>query len=104
MSSKLLPVIVAMILSGCVSLRSVSLTPIPSKKTKKVSSETSRFIFFHFNFNNDYVDEMVNSLKKKCRNGIIKGILTKDELIMYFPLILHKRRVTASGYCLKNKS
>ncbi len=95
----LLSILVAVVLSGCVSLRSVSLTPIPKARKKIVTAETSRIIFLGFNFDNDYVDKITEQLRNKCQGGKVSGILTKDEVTNYFLFIVHKRSVTARGYC-----
>lgn len=88
------------ILSGCASVNSVSLTPIPKDRSKIVNAEVSKTIFLAFNFNNDFVEPLVDTLKSKCPQGIVTGILTKDEVIHYF--IVHTRKVTATGYCLQS--
>jgi hypothetical protein len=87
------------LLTGCASINSVSLTSIPARKGKEIKVERSKFIVFGFNFNNDFVDEMVEALKAECPNGQVKGILTKDETIDYFIMLFITRRVTATGYC-----
>jgi hypothetical protein len=84
---------------GCASVNSVSLTPIPKDRSKPISAEVSRTIFLAFNFDNDYVDPLIGQLKSKCPQGVVTGILTKDEVIHYF--IAHTRRVVATGYCLQ---
>jgi hypothetical protein len=86
-------------LSGCASLNSVSLTPIPKERNREIRSEASRTIILGFNFDNDYVDQVVNDLKSKCSNGTVSGILTKDETINYFLMLVHRRQVVATGYC-----
>jgi hypothetical protein len=86
---------------GCRSIQSVSLTQIPSKREKPVVASASRLIFFAFNFDNDYVDTIVSQLKDACPKGQVRGILTKDEVTVYFPLIVHKRDVTAQGFCVQ---
>lgn len=85
------------LLSGCASINSVSLTPIPSQRTKTVRAEVSKTIFLGFNFDNDYVNPLVDDLKRQCPNGLVSGILTKDEVISYFLVFTH--RVIATGYC-----
>ena len=90
------------VVSGCASVNSVSLTSIPAKKGKEIHAERSKTIFLAFNFDNDYVDEMTEDLKRQCPNGQVKGILTKDETIMYFLFIVYKRKVVATGYCQQN--
>lgn len=84
-------------LIGCASINSVSLTPIPSKRTNPVTAEVSKVIFLGFNFDNDYINPLIDDLKHKCPNGVISGILTKDETISYF--FAFKKRVVATGFC-----
>lgn len=86
-------------LGGCVSMQSVSLTSIPARKGKEITAQKSRLIILGFNFDNDYVNELVEDLKNQCPNGQVKGILTKDEIVDYFLMLVHTRRVTATGYC-----
>ena len=90
--------------SACQSLQSVSLTQIPAQRNKKIEAEASRFIFFGMNFNNDYVDTLVEELKDKCEGGVVRGILTKDVAVNYFLMLLHTRKITATGYCLPGKN
>jgi hypothetical protein len=92
------------IFAGCASINSVSLTSIPSSKEREVKTSASRVIFLGFNFNNDYVDDMVENLQRQCPNGKISGILTKDESINYFLFFVRERRVTARGYCQSSES
>jgi hypothetical protein len=91
-----------MTLSGCASLNSVSVTPIPANRTAQVSAEASRWIILGFNFDNDYADEVTKKLSDTCPGGKISGILTKDEVYMYFSVFVLKRKVVASGYCQKS--
>ena len=83
--------------AGCASVNSVSLTPIPSQRSHPVNAEVSKTIFLAFNFDNDYIDPLVQELKAKCPNGIVSGILTKDETVSY--VIVFKKRITATGFC-----
>lgn len=84
-------------LSGCAIVNSVSLTPIPSQRTRPVKAEVSKIIILGFNFDNDFIDPLVEDLKQQCQNGVVSGILTKDETISYF--LVFKKRVTATGFC-----
>lgn len=97
MSSRAKISILFLLLSGCASVNSVSLTPIPEKRNNIITSEVSKTIFLAFNFNNDFVDQIVTDLKSKCPHGTVSGILTKDEVIWYF--LFHTRKVTATGFC-----
>lgn len=83
--------------SGCASVNSVSLTPIPSNRSAVVKAEVTKTIFLAFNFDNDFVDELVTELKRQCPKGVVTGILTKDETIAY--VIVFQKRVTATGFC-----
>lgn len=88
--------------TGCASINSVSLTQIPVNRKNSITAETSKTIFLGFNFENDFVDLITNDLKNKCPNGIVSGILTKDEVISYF--IVHTRKITATGFCELNNA
>lgn len=84
-------------LAGCASVNSVSLTPIPRQRSNRVQAEVTKTIFLAFNFDNDYVDGLVEDLKRQCPNGVVSGILTKDETISY--ILVFKKRVVATGFC-----
>src|SRR3989338_2747945 len=92
-------VALGLLLTGCSHLNSVSLTQIPSNRTQVVEAARSRYIFMAFNFNNDYVDELADDLRSRCVGGVVSGILTKDETVIYFPGLFWKRAVIARGYC-----
>ena len=91
----------ALALSGCVHLQSVSTTSLPVERSKPVEVKAQKFLFLLINMNNKYVDQLVEDLARQCPHGSVEGILTKQEAIMYFPLIAHASRVTATGYCVE---
>ncbi|MBL7557464.1 MAG: hypothetical protein JNM24_16670 [Bdellovibrionaceae bacterium] len=95
--------LVLVLVSGCVSLNSVSLTSVPVERGQKVRAESERFIFMGFNFDNDYVNAVTSDLKTQCPNGTVSGLLTKSESINYFLYIFWKSRITATGYCVPGK-
>lgn len=84
---------------SCASVQSVSLTQIPKNRSKPVSARAEKLIFFAFNFDNDFVDNITEDLRAGCKDGDVRGILTKDEVYSY--VFAHKRVVTAQGYCVK---
>lgn len=86
--------------NSCAYLKSVSQTSIPKYKNKIVTAKVEKNIIFLFNFSNDYLTGLTQQLINQCPNGSVKGILTKDESITYFPIIFHKNIVTATGYCV----
>lgn len=87
-------------LTACTHLASVSTTPVPKERDRQVKAEGYRFVFLLLNFNNNFVDDMVQDLARQCPDGKVQGILTKQENITYFPLFAHAYRVTAQGYCV----
>ena len=94
----------AALLGGCANLRTVSLTTIPAQRNNVVKAEASKIIFLGFNFDNDFVDDMEAQLKRQCQNGLVTGILTKEELVDYFLFIVYSHRVNATGYCVKGNT
>lgn len=94
-------IISALTLSSCAHLNSVSVSSIPAQRANEVSAESNRWIILGFNFDNDYVDAVRTELSRKCPNGKISGILTKDEIYDYFLVLVQKRHIQASGYCEK---
>ncbi len=101
---KLSSVCLLMILASCAQVQSVSQTSIPRDRRNVVTAKVEKNIIFLMNFDNDYLDELTTKLKSQCQNGAVRGILTKDENITYFPIIFHKSVVTATGYCVGEKN
>lgn len=89
-------------MGGCASVNSVSLTPIPAERKAPVRVEKSKVIILGFNFDNDFIDQMVVDLQRQCPKGKVTGILTKDENINYFLYFVWKKQVTATGYCVES--
>ena len=56
-------------------------------------------MFLGIAFDNDDVPKLVEKLRSKCPNGMIRGILTKDLSTSY--LIVIERKTIAKGYCIK---
>ena len=96
----MIALIMGLSLAGCVHLGSVSTSSIPADRSKPVTVEAYRFLPFLLNFSNDFVDELSKSLALQCPGGKVEGVLTKQEMITYFPLFAHAYRLTASGYCV----
>lgn len=89
-------------LTNCASVNSLSITQIPADRSAKVTAEKSKMIILGFNFDNDFVDELVEDLKRQCPNGKVTGLLTKDENIYYFSVFVWKKQITANGFCVPN--
>ncbi len=94
--------LICLLVSSCASINSVSLTPIPPTRNAPVRAQKSRVIFLGLNFDNDFVDGVVDELRRQCPNGKVTGLLTKDETINYFLFFVYKKQVTANGYCVPN--
>lgn len=92
--------LLSLLLSGCAAVQSVSLTPIPRDRNRPVQALGSKTIVLGLNFDNDFIDQITEDLKKQCEGGTVTGILTKDETINYFLFLVYKRQVTAKGYCV----
>lgn len=104
MPKYIVPLVLGIFMTSCVSLNSVSLTQIPKNRSQQVSATASKMIIFGLSFNNDFVSNVSNELADKCKNGKVTGILTKDELVNYFLHIVVRRRVVANGYCSQAKA
>lgn len=89
----------SLLCSACASLNSVSLTPVPANRTNEVRAESNRWVILGLNFDNDYADRVSQDLARRCPNGKVSGILTKDEVYYYFLFLVVKRNVQATGYC-----
>jgi hypothetical protein len=98
---KTLLILSLLFISSCAQVRSVSQTSIPLKKDKPVKAEVTNNIFLLFNFSTTYVNDLTLQLQKSCPNGRVEGILTKDVLTMYFPIIFYRENITAEGYCVQ---
>lgn len=88
-------------LAGCAHVRSVSQTSIPAKRGETIKAEVKNNIFFFFNFNTTYLNELNSQLQTKCPEGSVEGILTKDVVVTYFPIIFYQEQISAEGYCVK---
>ena len=77
-------------MASCAHVNSVSQTSIPRNKSKVVTASVERNIIFLMNFDNKYIDTLTEDLIRQCPRGSIKGILTKDETITYFPIVFQK--------------
>ncbi|MCE3012149.1 MAG: hypothetical protein LW878_03705 [Proteobacteria bacterium] len=96
----LMLVIVLLFSVSCAQVRSVSQTSIPTKRGTLVKAEVKNNIFFFFNFNTTYLNELSAQLSSKCEKGSVEGILTKDVVVTYFPIIFYQEQISAEGFCV----
>jgi hypothetical protein len=93
-----LPLLALPLLAACTSLQSVSVTQVPSDRSRPVRAEVSSTALFGIHFDNDFVDELRDDLIRQCPNGKVTGILTKHQSTLY--VIVSTRKVIATGYCV----
>ena len=89
--------LLALSLSGCVGLNTVSMTQIPAEREHKITTAASSWNFIGINFSNAFVDEAIDNLKAQCPTGKIEGVYTKHQTTGY--LLVFKREVIVSAYC-----
>ena len=97
MKNLILALPLAVILSGCVGLNTVSLTQIPETRDNQITASTSQWNFMGIAFSNAFADQAIADLRKQCPNGKIEGVLTKYQTTALFPMF--KREVVATAYC-----
>jgi hypothetical protein len=86
------------VVTGCTSLQSLSVTQVPTDRSRQVHAEVSNTALLGIHFDNDFVDELLPQLMAQCPSGRITGLLTKQESSLY--VIVATRRVIATGYCV----
>jgi len=89
--------LLALSLSGCVGLNTVSMTQVPAERENKISTSSSSWNFIGINFSNKFVDVAIDKLKDQCSSGKIEGVYTKHQTTGY--LLVFKREVIVSAYC-----
>jgi hypothetical protein len=85
-------------LTGCTSLQSVSVTQIPSDRSRPLHAEVSNTALLGIHFSNDFIEPLTAELMRQCPRGRVTGILTKQEASLY--VIVQTRRVVATGFCV----
>lgn len=95
---RFLPLLLAPALAACTSLQSVSVTQIPSDRSRPLHAEVSNTALLGIHFDNDFVQELTADLMRQCPHGRVTGILTKQESSLY--VVVQTRRVIATGYCV----
>ncbi len=92
----LLPLLAA--LPACTSVQSVSVTQIPTDRSRPLRAEVTNTAFLGIHFDNEFLDDLVPQLMRQCPRGRITGLLTKQENSLY--VVVATRRVIATGYCV----
>lgn len=94
----MLPLLALPLLAGCTALQSVSVTQIPTDRSRPLRAEVTSTALFGIHFDNDFLDDLTPELMRQCPHGRITGLLTKQESSLY--VIVATRRVIATGYCV----
>jgi hypothetical protein len=85
-------------LTGCTSLQSVSVTQVPTDRSRPLRAEVTNTALLGIHFDNEFLDALMPQLMQQCPRGRITGLLTKQESSLY--VIVATRRVIATGYCV----
>ena len=93
---RLLPLLALPLLAGCTALQSVSVTQIPTDRSRPLRAEVTNTALLGIHFDNDFLDDLTPELMRQCPHGRITGLLTKQESSLY--VIVATRRVIATGY------
>ena len=89
--------LLALSLTGCVGLNTVSMTQVPAERDNIITTNSSSWNFIGINFSNAFVDEAIDNLKEQCSTGKIEGVFTKHQTTGY--VLIFKREVIVSAYC-----
>lgn len=89
--------LLALSLSGCVGLNTVSMTQVPAERDNKITTNSSSWNFIGISFSNAFVDKAIDNLKAQCPSGKIEGVYTKHQTTGY--VLVFKREVIVSAYC-----
>lgn len=101
---RLLPVF---LLTGCVTVDSISVSQIPVKSQRKrlVQASASRPIILWIPFGTGFVEEARQQLAGQCAAGEIEGLVSKQESVTYFYLLgVASSRLSLKGYCVEQSS
>ena len=85
-------------LGGCAVVHSVSLSPVPRDRARPIATESHDWSFLGINFENSFVDALEVDLRKQCPQGTVSGVFTRYETFFY--VLVLKRQVRASGFCV----
>lgn len=95
---RLVIILMAIFLSSCASLHSVSMTQVPQNRGKPIMARSSSWGLFGIYFSNDFVNEAIDGLKNRCQRGKVTGVFTKYESRNYF--LWTTRTVNANAFCV----
>ena len=100
--TRILSLVCAYLLIGCVTVDSVSISQIPEKsqRRQKIVSESSSPIIFLIPFGSDYVERAHEEFLSKCPKGAIEGVVSKHENTRYFGSLVSSASLRLQGYCV----
>lgn len=90
--------LLVLLLGGCASLKSVSLSQVPLDRNQPIEAEASSWAIFGIYFSNSFVDDAIEGLKDKCPRGKVSGVYTKYDGRSY--VLWTTRTVKATAYCV----
>lgn len=96
--TRLVALVLSLSLCGCASVHSLSLSPVPEFRARPVATEAHDWSFLGINFENGFIDHLESDLRKQCPGGKVSGVFTRYETFFY--VLVLKRQVRASGFCV----
>lgn len=98
MLAKLGCLVAALVMVGCTSLQSVSISQIPQDRSQRVSAEGDQWSLLGIAFSNDFVDDAMLDIQQQCPQGQVEGVLTQYDHTFFFPVLV--RTVEVTGFCV----
>lgn len=89
----------ALLMAGCTSLQSVSISQIPQDRSQRVVAESDQWSLLGIAFSNDFVDEAMRDIQQQCPQGQVEGVLTQYDHTFFFPILV--RTVEVTGFCVE---
>lgn len=89
--------------TGCAQLNSVSMTPVPTDRSRPIRAKAHDWVVWGVKFNNDFADNVRSDLQRQCPTGRVTGMMTKHETYLHLYLVIvpfWKRVVETQAYCV----
>ena len=90
-------------ITSCMTVRSISVNQLPKKEERHTlikSRDWSPKILL-IPFGTGYIDNARISLMDQCREGVIEGVLSKQEETNYVFWLYSVQSVSMRGYCVR---
>ena len=93
-------------LNACKTVRSISISQIPSEagRKNKIVASASNPIIFLVPFGSSFPDNARQELLDQCPGGAIEGVISKHQTTEYLSVFFMLDEVIFEGYCNKKSS